>query len=872
VPGPLIATKLNAPTNPPRLTRRSRLTDQLNTYLIDNNAFQRKLTLVSAPAGYGKTTLIVEWLNTLNVLNTWLSLDSGDNDPIRFFAYLVAALQQIDPAIGSSIDRLPQSGQPPPMEVLFRHLINEITAQPSPFVIALDDYHEINNPEIHRATAFLLEHQPQTMHLVLLTREDPPIPLARLRSREQVADIRQDGLRFTVDEVTQYLSDRLKIALPDEDIETLQRQIEGWPVGLQLTSLLLQGETDIHALLSSLTESNRYIMDYLIEEVLDQQSSDVEQFLLQTSILDRFCAPLCNSVIGGEDSQEVLQYLEQANLFLVPLDHRREWYRYHRLFADLLRHRLRMREASAVAGLCNRASDWFETEDMLAEAIDYALAAENWERAGQLILEVSTDMLKRGEITSLQNWYKQFPEDSVRANPELCVEAAWPFLLGGQLDTADTYINYARHHSAGDAQLEIPAMAVQAYLAWLRGDIQQAIEWSNEVLAYGDAIDAGMRCLLGLNLGMAYWHQGRMVDTEQSLQVALQAAQQVNNQYVLFAARLFQARVFAVRAELAQAHHILNELAAIKVQLPVMALVHLDIGYIYYEWNDLEKAAYHIGVSEAVGEKTGNNEFLAAAFLGMARLKLGLGDIQGAEDSARSAYELAQEYGLSPQMMARINACMAQVMISQDDLTQAASWAAQMSVGADSNPFYRFMNMIPGWLYLAEGDKESAAAHFAGQVEQAGQMGWQYGVIVGRIYQALATESLDESSGFLTDALDAAHSKGLLRSFIDAGQRLVPMLHHVAQQGIYPAFVGQILTGLQSDRAVPVGDGLLDPLSEREIEVLNLLVAGLTNPEIADQLIVSVGTVKTHVHNIYSKLGVRNRAEAIARTTELNLL
>ncbi|MBN1122621.1 MAG: hypothetical protein JXJ17_16205 [Anaerolineae bacterium] len=869
---PLLATKLNPPANPPHSIRRNRLTDQLDTHLIEKDKFQRKLSLVSAPAGYGKTTLIVEWLNTIDIPSAWLSLESGDNDPIRFVSYLAAALQQIDPTMGNAIDSLLQSGHPPPAEVLFNHLIHEIAAHPTPFVLVLDDYHEIANPEIHQAVAFLLEHQPQQMHLVLLTREDPSFPLARLRSRDQVVDIRQDGLRFTVDEVTQYLSDRLQIELSDEDIETLQKRIEGWPVGLQLTSLLLQGETDIHKLLSSLTGSSRYIMDYLIEEVLEQQSAEVERFLLQTSILDRFCVPLCDAVTNGSDGQKVLQYLEQANLFLVPLDHRREWYRYHRLFADLLRHRLRMRDSSGVAELYNRASDWFESGDMLVESIDYALAAENWERAGRLLLEISRDMLTRGEITSLQNWYKQFPEDSLRETPELCVEAAWPFVLGGQFDQAETLVAFAQPYIAGDEQLKIQVVTVQAYVAWQRGNIQQAIEWSSEVLAYGDTIDVGIQCLLGLNLGMAYWHQGRMAETEQFLQVALQAAQQVNNQYVLFAARLFQARVFAVRAELVAANQILNELAAIEVQMPIMALVHQDIGYIHYEWNDLEKAAYHFEVSREVSERTGNNDFLTAAHLGMARLKLGQGNIQSAEDAARSAYNLAQEYGLSPQLTARIIACLAQVMIAQGALTEAATWIGQMPVPADPHPFYRFMNMIPGWLMLAEGNREPAATHFAGQVKQAEQMGWQYGIIVGRIYQALAAESIEEGSDFLTEALETAHSEGMVRSFIDAGQGFVPMLHHVAQQGIYPAFVGQILTGLQADRAVPVGDGLLDPLSDREIEVLNLLVAGLTNPEIADQLIVSLGTVKTHVHNIYSKLGVRNRAEAIARATELNLL
>lgn len=872
MPQPLLATKLNAPTNPPYLIQRGRLTDQLNTYLIDDNAFQRKLTLVSAPAGYGKTTLIVEWLNTLNIPYVWLSLDGGDNDPVRFFTYLTATLQQIDTTIGAALENFLQSGHSPPVEVLFNHLVHEITAHPSPFILALDDYHEIENPKIHQALAFLLEHQPQQMHLILLTRQDPPFPLARLRSREQVADVRQDALRFTVGEVAQYLQDRLGSELPGKDVQVLQSRIEGWPVGLQLTSLLLQGETDIHDLLTSLTGSNRYIMDYLVEEVLDQQSPGVQSFLLQTSILDRFCAPLCNSVTGNENGQQMLQLLEQANLFLIPLDHRREWYRYHRLFADLLRHRLRIREPSTVETLHNRAGAWFEAQHMFSEAVDYALAAGNWEQAGRLILEISNDMLKRGEVTSLLHWHKQFPEDYIKSVPALCIESVWPFLLSGQLDTAEVYINHAQTLTSENPRFEIDVMTAQAYLAWLRGDIQSAVEWSTEVLSYGDLIDAGVRSLLGLNLGMAYWHQGQMAETENALQMALQAAVQINNVYVSFTARLFQARVFAVRAQLRQANRILNELLGVGAEFPVMVLVHLDIGYIHYEWNDLEKAAYHIESSLAIGQKFGHIEFLAASYLGMARLKLGLGDVKGAEAAAHSAHKLATEHALSPQMMARITACLTQIALVRGALPEASSRAEQTPFLADPHPFYRYMNMTPARLMLAEGDKEAAADHLAGQVEQADRLGWEYGAITGRIYQALAARQTEEGCAFLTEALDAAHTEGMLRSFIDAGQGLVPLLHQAAQEGVQPGFVRQILNELQVEQPAPASDGLLDPLSEREAEVLNLLVAGLTNPEIADQLFISLGTVKSHVHNIYSKLNVRNRAEAVTRATELDLL
>ncbi len=869
---PLLTTKLNPPTNSPYLIRRHRLLDQLDTHLINEGEFQRKLTLVSAPAGYGKTTLVVEWLNICNISHTWLSLESSDNDPIRFFTYLAAALQQIETKMGSAIENLLQGGQPPPVEVLLNHLIHEIAANPSTFILALDDYHEIHNPEIHKALVFLLDHLPPQIHLVILTREDPSLPLARLRSREQVIDIRQDGLRFTVDEVAQYLQERLEIELYSEDVKILQSRIEGWAVGLQLACLLLQGKPDIHDLLTSLTGSNRYIMDYLVEEVLDQQSPDVQNFLFQTSILDRFCASLCNSVTIRNDSLQILQFLEQANLFLIPLDHVREWYRYHRLFADLLRHRLRIREPSSVEQLYSRASAWFEAQQMLSEAIDYALVADDWERAGRLILEVDNRMLKRGEVTSLLNWYKQFPEDVINTDLDLCLGAIWPLMLSGQVDTAATYISQAQTLASNNPQAAIEVMTAKAYLAWLQGDVHSAIEWSTEVLSHGEKIDISIRSVLWLNLGLAYWHQGQMDSAENALRSTLQAARQTNNHYLSFTAQFFQARVFAVRAQLRQASQILNELVKLEAQLPVMALVHLDLGYIHYEWNNLERATYHFESSLTISQKAGNNEFLAASYMGMACLHLSRGDIQGVEAAACSAHKLAGDHGLSPQMTARINACQAQGLIAQGALAEASNLLDQMPIGADPHPFYRFMNMPPAWLMLAEDNKESAAAHLVEQVEQANQMGWQYGLVVGRIYQALAARHIDEGCSFLIDALEIAHAEGMIRSFIDAGHGLVPVLHQVAQQGVHPAFIRQILNELQTSQPAPAVDGLLDPLSEREVEVLNLLVAGLTNPEIADQLIISLGTVKTHVHNIYSKLGVRNRIEAIARATDLNLL
>jgi LuxR family maltose regulon positive regulatory protein len=448
------------------------------------DSFQRRLTLVSAPAGYGKTTIIAEWLTGKNADGVaWLSLDEGDNDPVRFLIYLIAAMNRVNVHIGTGAQAMLQSPQPPPMESVLTALINDIASSSQSLILALDDYHAIHSPAIHQQVTFLLDHLPPQMHLVVLTREDPLLPVARLRSRGQALELRQDDLRLTGEEICTFLCQVMGLDLSEEDITALERRTEGWIAGLQLAALSMQGQEDLKGFVRAFTGSSRYILDYLIEEVFVRQTDVVQDFLMKTSILGQLNGPLCDAVTEGAESQRLLEELERANLFIVPLDQQREWYRYHHLFAELLRNRLRMRMTGEETALHGRASRWFEAHGLAAEAIHHALAAQDWERAAQLIQGASTERLKHGEVHTVIRWFQALPQEILLSNPKLCFEYCWPLLLACQYDAAGPLL-------AGieQAAQDIPTFlgevyAAQAYLARGVSDHARMVERSQRALA-----------------------------------------------------------------------------------------------------------------------------------------------------------------------------------------------------------------------------------------------------------------------------------------------------------------------------------------------------------------------------------------------------
>jgi len=872
----LLQTKLGIPVIREKRVARRQLVERLNADLWHKDGFARKVTIVSAPAGFGKTTLVAEWVGGLEQQTVWLALDETDNDPARFMAYLLAALHQINPSLGVRTQAMLQSPQPLPLETLFTPLINDLASLPASFMLVLEDYHAINNPLIQRQVSFLFEHQPDRMHLVIITREDPLLPIARLRSQGQVCEIRQDDLRFTESETASFLQQMMKFNLSQKDMRALHLRTEGWVAGLQLAALSMQGQPDLSEFIDTFTGSNRYILDYLFEEIYSRQTSETQEFLVKTAILQRLTPELCDAVLGRHDSRERLQALERANLFIIPLDQVHTWYRYHGLFRDLLYHQLQIQAEYDEPRLHRRAAGWYDSHGHLVDAVQHALAAEDWEGAAALIQRQISAMLKHGEITSLIAWFRQFPDEFIRNRPRLCIDYSWPLIFSSEYEAAEGYLAQAEEWIPQGSPLLGEVLTARAHLARSRGDVQQTIKYSQIALQMLPETILEVRAILAVNLGMAYWHSGQMAQAETGLNLAVREAQSSDNDFAWLAAKIFLGRVSAVRGELHQAAKAYNEVLQQEKRAPVLALAFLDLGTLYYEWNELPAAREYLTQGMVLCEASGNIEFRGAGYLLLARLFSTLGKWDTAHDWLQKSQELAQSRDAPPALKARVAAGHVLAALAQGDQDSATQWAKQVDIDLDPHPFFRFLGLTQERLLIAQGRKAEAAQELAQKCEIAERADWIYGAITGRVYQALAAETQLAAVEFLSQALQLSHPGGFIRTYVDAGTALIPWLVEAARRGVYPETIRQILAAYETAHLKPgsqtfSGAALPEPLSAREMEVLRLLAAGLSNQEIAGKLTVSLGTVKTHVHNLYGKLGVSSRSQAIVRARELKL-
>jgi LuxR family maltose regulon positive regulatory protein len=890
----LLATKFNFPPPRPNLVPRPRLLERLDAGLYQANGFTRKLTLVSAPAGYGKTTLIAEWLNQWNkglrikeevqpststqgrpsslTFHTsrvaWLSLDESDNDLARFLAYFIAALKGVDERLGETALSTFQSPQPPPSEIVLTNLINDIASVSTPFILALDDYHVINSPPIHRQLTFLLDHLPPQIHLVILTREDPLIPITRLRARGQVLEIRQDDLRFTVGETAEFLERVMGLSLSSDEIAKLERCTEGWIAGLQLAALSMQGRQDLSGFVQAFTGSSRFILDYLVDEVFERQSPDVKDFLLQTSILERLSGPLCDAVTGKTASQELLQVLEQSNLFIVPLDQSRLWYRYHHLFTELLRHRLRISHPAFEIELHQRASCWFEAEGLTGEAIQHALAAQDWRRAGALIQSISAYHLKRGEVLTIIGWFQSLPEELLLSDPRLCFEYCWPLLLVGHYDVATPLLERLEQSA-----INIPAFlgeiyAAQAYLARGVGNHERMIQRSQQALELLPKSSMTSRGIVALNLGLAYWHIGQMGDAEKVLTEALEIAHATGNLYAALTALIFLGRVIAVRGQLHQAAEYFNRAIQQGENIPINALAYIDLATLYYEWNKLDVSDIYLQKAVALCRQSQNDEFLVGCLLLCLRLRIAQGDTVGAEEALEQAWELVHAGNIPGPMEKRVDVAQAYLLIYKGE--PIGEWGQKLTDNVDCHPFYRFLGVTKA--RILQGAHARAYLESLSQTAQANE--WGYGLVAIRALQASLAETQADALNYLAEALHQAEGSEFIRAFVEVGEKLIPLLRETVRRGVFPDYAHRILvvmTGKGEIAGVDISP-LIEPLSERELEVLRLVTAGMSNREIANELVISTGTAKSHIHHLCGKLGVRNRTEAAMKAKELGLV
>lgn len=916
MPTPLLATKLSIPPARPGLVPRPQLTRRLSAGLVQAGQFTRKLTLVCAPAGFGKTTLVRQWLDELALPGAWLSLDDGDNDPARFLAYLMAALQQVDPSIGHAAHAMLESPQPSAPELVLTSLINDITAAPQAFLLVLDDYHLIQTLAIHQQLAFLLGHLPAALHLVVASREELPLPLHRLRAGGQLLEIRQADLRFDVGETAEFLQRTMHLGLSPVEAATLQRRTEGWIVGLQLAALSLQGSADPGRFVQTFAGSDRHVLDYLMDEVFQQQPPAVQDFLLQTSILDRLSAGLCDAILEitpapqagdgaagqrAQGSQRILSYLDTANLFVIPLDHERHWYRYHRLFADLLRHRLERDAPRDLSALHRRASQWYADNGFAREAVQHALAARDWSRASELITAgASESLLKQGEVVTLLGWCRALPEDVICGNPELCLECAWTLILTDQLAAAQPYLARVEQSALARENPEFlgQVLMAQAHMARAQGDYERTMALSERALALLAGDEVAGRTILLLNLGMARWFCGRMAEAETLLVEAERAGRVAGNAYAQLTAQVFLNRVQAAHGRLQQAFQAGQRIVEQGGQAPIVAIAHIDLGRLCYEWDDLDAATDHFQQGIDLARRTNAREFLAVGHGALALVRQAQGGGAVAQDLLREAVALLDQPGTSPSAYLGTLAIRVLVALDQDDLHSAALAAAQAPRPEDAGSFPDALHLmaVQARLLLAQGKREAAAQHLAALYELAAGAGWQSYALQARAMQALAADTPAEALALLAEALALAEPGGYTRTFLDLGDPMAALLLQggrlrlegwpaVYANRLLAAFSGRMSSATSAARlpiaeapgaapqpGVPETTILPEALSDRELAVLRLLADGSTNQEIARDLVVSVNTVKTHLKNIYGKLGVRTRRQAVARARDLGLL
>ncbi len=889
----ILATKLYVPSPQPKIVLRPRLLRRLNEGL------QRKLTLISAPAGFGKTTLVTQWVADCQRPVAWLSLDEDDNDLPRFLAYLIAALQTIKPAIGQEVLPVLQSPQAPPAKSVLTAVINEITSTPDNFILVLDDYHLIDNRAVDEVLSFLLEHLPPQLYLVIATRENPPLPLARYRVRGQLTELRAADLRFTLDEAVIFFNQMMGLDLSAADIAALETRTEGWIAGLQLAALALHGqlsqpeqpsaqaEKEAARFIQSFSGSHHFVLDYLVEEVLQQQPATIQTFLLQTSILDRLCAPLCEAVLPDFplSGQEVLAYLEQANLFIVPLDNERHWYRYHHLFANFLRQRLQKGEDSEIETLHGRASQWFEDNGLELEAFHHAAAANDMARAERLIEGRGMPLYYRGMMTSIMNWLASLPTAVLAQRPSLQVIYAAVRTMTGQplasieetLQAAEATLQTAESDDK-TRDLIGQIAAIRAMLAIPHNDLETISEQSRRALAYLHPENLPVRTNATWTLGLAYQLQGDHAAAIQAFTDVIEVSQASGNLMVTIAAStcLGQVQEAENRLQLAaDSFQRCLELAG-DPPWPAACEAYLGLARIYYQWNELEAAGQYASQSLQLGRQLETVDTPALGQVLLARLKLAAGDVSTAAGLLAQAEHFLQQRDVLVRLP-EVAAAQVLVLLQQGDLETAVQLANRYELPRSQ-----------ARIHLAQGHPERALAVLEPWQQQAEAKGWQDERLRLLVLQAVAYQAQGETDtavDLLQEALSLAMPGGFIRLFVDEGPPLAALLKKM-QEGVVGAvlsgeaemkeYINQLLAAFaerqERPRSFSDAQPLIEPLSRRELEILQLIAQGLTNREIGERLFLALDTVKGHNRRIFGKLQVQRRTEAVVRAQELGLL
>lgn len=917
----ILATKLYTPPSRPNVVPRPRMIERLNEGLLHAQG----VTLVSAPVGYGKTTLVSEWVASVDRPIAWLSLDEGDSDLTRFLIYLVAAFRSVAPNLAEEVWGALQSPPAPTTEPLLTALLNEIALLPDPIILVLDDYHLIDSTVVDEALAFIIEHLPRQLHLVITTREDPQLPLARLRAQGRLTELRAADLRFTRAEAAEFLNQVMSLNLSAEDIASLEHRTEGWIAGLQLAALSMRDREDIHGFIRSFAGDDRYIVDYLVEEVLQRQPEPVRNFLLQTSILDRLNGPLCDAVVGNQpitSSSAQLAALQRGNFFLIPLDNRRHWYRYHHLFAEVLYLHLISEQPDQVSALHRRASEWFAQNDSPADAIRHALAARDFERAADLIEQVYPGMSRNRQEVILLGWLKALPEALIRERPELCNLYAGVLLQTGEVQGVETWLLAAeRWLQSSDEGREWPKVAGdregfrrlrgsvavhRAGFSLLIGDVAKTMEHAQRVLDLAPEDDFLSRGGAATLLGLVNWYNGDLEGARRFYDKGMAWLRQAGNISDDIGCAIALADIYITLGRLheAMSTYEWGLLLAAEQGGPVHTVrgtvdMYVGMSMLESEHNKLAAAAQRLLRCQELGEHIGLPQNRYRLRVAMARVRVAEGNLDAAVDLLDEAEHLyAGDF--SPNVRP-IPAMRARVWLMQGRLGEALDWAEKRGLSADDPLHYlrEFEHITLARILLAKYQSDRADRSLVEAVgllerllEEAlagGRLGSAIEILVLLALARQAQGDHPAALRLLQQALTPAEPEGYVRLFLDEGPVMAQLLREGNARGILPGYTGKLLEAFESERqpvltaqgrvdephrrrADSARQPLIEPLSQREIEILHLFKTELSGPEIADQLVIALSTVRTHTKSIYSKLSVNNRRAAVKRAEELGLV
>lgn len=883
----ILTTKLYIPPVLPTVLTRPELLERLD------RGRKVPLTLLSGPPGYGKTTLLSLWAANHPGSVAWLTLDEGDNDLARFFHHLLASIQTVEPQIGIGITLGIERGKPARVESILTPALNDLASCELDLSLVLDDYHVIEAAPIHDVLTYLLEHAPPNLHLVISTRADPSLPLALMRSRGQMIELRVAELAFTPQEASNFLQNVLGLQLSPADIATLTRRTEGWPAGLRMAAISLIDHTDPAAFVRMFGADDRHVVDYLVDEVLAQQPAEVQRFLLDTSILERMCGPLCEALMDKPvrvNGQKMLERLEAANLFLLPLDDKRFWYRYHRLLADVLRERLRKSEPERNLTLHRRASSWYTSQAetskssvFISEAIGHALLGEDPARAAELIEADAEATLMRSELTTFLSWTESLPEQILVNHPRLCALQAMVRLITGRPleEITQSLERASQADSDGDHAGEIAT--VRAMLTTFQGDGQATATLAERALQLLPEESLFMRTLMTDSLGIAYLMLGDFPAAIQALEQAAHMGEQTGNVLAAAGAWGNVAGLHLTAGRLQRARELLERALELSTsptgqRLPAAGKALLGLGQVWREWNDIDTAERYTNEGVACFEQYGDVGTVVG-LASLARFRIEAGEFEIARQQIAKANRIALESDATDLDDRLVHALKAFLALAEGDDKAAKQWVEDLRNATTDKPFYHLQELEQTTLarvLLGLNQPQEALEILLSVGQNAKEMGMDKRLVEILVLQARAYDALGEE-GQATEAIETAlgigEAGGMIRTFITEGERVGRLLHEAARRGTTPEYVGRLLAAFpQPKPEVVEQDDLVEPLSERELEVLSQLAEGSTNAEIGQHLHLALSTVKWHTSNIYGKLGVKNRGQAVTRARNLGLL